>query len=386
MQNKYWVSVEGRDVYSFLKRIKDKEIELEQIEYISIHKMKILLSKQDYLRLKKIKTSYEIKIEKVKGREEVKNFFHKHIIFLISLLISSFFLYFLSIRITEVEVIHSDSSLRLLLQDALKKADIKEHAFVKSYDQIERIKKEILENYKEQLEWIEIKRVGTKYVVRVEERILPEEKENRDPTNIVSNSYAIIKKIEASHGDIIKNIEDYVRPGDVLISGEIKLNEEVKETIHAQGEVYGEVWYHTTVEYPYVYEEIKETGKKKEVYTLTFLGKRIEFTKDHYVEKKIDSKTILKHNLLPISFTKEKQTEVIVIKQNLTKEEAEKKALEEIEKKIKETLTEKEYIISIKKLKVEENQSKIILEAFASVYKNIGVSEKIVKLEEENKE
>ena len=96
-------------------------------------------------------------------------------------------------------------------------------------------------------------------------------------------------------------------------------------------------------------------------------------TRNPFEEKKIRAKTILKNNVFPISFQYETQKEVVTIKQNLTKEEAINKALEEIKKKIEESLKEKEYIISIKKLKVEENNSKIIVEAFVSVYKNIGV-------------
>ncbi len=68
--------------------------------------------------------------------------------------------------------------------------------------------------------------------------------------------------------------------------------------------------------------------------------------------------------------------------------EATKKALEEIKKKIEDSLNEKEYIISIKKLKVEENNSKIIVEAFVSVYKNIGERKnaEIISREEKNSE
>ena len=56
--------------------------------------------------------------------------------------------------------------------------------------------------------------------------------------------------------------------------------------------------------------------------------------------------------------------------------------LQEIEEKINANLTIKEHIIDIKKLKVEENNSKIILETFVTVYKNIGTKEKIEEIEE----
>ncbi len=385
LKSTYLVEIEGRNVYEFLKRILKEKIEIFKIEYIDIHHLRILILKEDYKKLKKKKTTYKLKIVRTYGPSFFKAFLKKHMIFLFSLILSFLFLMLLSNRITEIEVIHSNSKIRTLLQEELEKKGIKEGNFVKSYDEIEAIKKEVLENYKDKIEWLEIKRTGTKYIVRVEERILTEKIEDKTASDIVSNSYAIIKSIKATKGDILKNIEDYVRPGDILITGDIKLNEESKTQIHALGEVYGEVWYQVTVEYPYFYEEEKETGKTKTIYTFSFFNKKIEFTKETYKDKKIESTTILKHNLFPIYFKKEKQKEIIVTKQNLTKEEAVEKAVLEVEKKVKSQLTEKEHIISIKKLKVEENNSKIILEAFVTVYKNIGVSKKI-ELELQNSE
>ena len=388
LKDNYLVSIEGKNVYEFLKRIIKEGIEIKKITYKDIHHLFLLISKEDYRILTKIKTSYKIKIKKAYGKALLKQFLKKHAFYLFSLCIAFSFLFFLTHIITEVEVIHTDKKLRETLTDVLKKEQIKRGSFTKSYEQIQEIKKKIMEKYNENIEWVEIERVGTKYIVRVEERILPLKKVEKVPSHIVSTSYAIIKNVEATKGVIVKQKDAYVRPGDIIISGDIYLNEQLKEQVASEGNVYGEVWYTTTIEYPYLYEEVKETGKTKKVYTFTFLNKRIEFTKNPFKEKKITAKTILKNNVFPISFQYEKQKEVVIIKQNLNKEEATKKALEEIKKKIEGSLKEKEYIISIKKLKVEENNSKIIVEAFVSVYKNIGERKnaEIISREEKNSE
>lgn len=388
LKDNYLVSIEGKNVYEFLKRIIKEGIEIKKITYKDIHHLFLLVSKEDYKILTKIKTSYKIKIKKAYGKALIKQFLKKHAVYLFSLCIAFFFLFFLTHIITEVEVIHTDKKLREALTETLEKEKIKKGCFTKSYEQVQEIKKKIMEKYKENIEWVEIERIGTKYIVRLEERILPLKEQENAPSHIVSNSHAIIKNVEATRGVIIKQKDTYVKPGDIIISGDIYLNEELKDQVASEGTVYGEVWYTTTVEYPYLYEEVKETGKTKKVYTFTFLNKRIEFTKNSFKEKKITAKTILKNNVFPISFQYEKQKEVITIKQNLNKEEATKKALEEIKKKIEASLEEKEYIISIKKLKVEENNSKIIVEAFVSVYKNIGERQnaEIINREEKNSE
>jgi len=377
LKNTCLVEIKGKNVYDFLKRLLKLKINLLEIKYKDIHTLTVLITLNDFKKLEKMKIKYKFEIKKIYGMNLFIYKLKKHSIFLICFFISILFLIFLTNKITKVEVIHSDKNIRELLVDVLEKEDIKKHSFVKSYEKIESIKKKILQSYKDKIEWLEIKRVGTKYIVRVEERILPEKEQKLENSNIVSNSHAIIKSIEATKGEIIKNINDYVKPGDIIISGEIKLNEETKKYIAAEGKAYGEVWFHATTEYPYYYEEIKETGNKKIVYTFNFLSKKIELTKKHYKDKKSKITNILKSNILPISLNKEEQVEVNIIKENLTKEEAIKKAIKQIEEKIKSTLKEKEYIISIKKLKVEENNSKIILEAFVSVYKNIGEVKKI---------
>jgi similar to stage IV sporulation protein len=383
LKNNYLVEIEGKNVYEFLKRIIQNKIEIQNIEYENIHKLRILISKEEYKKLIKIKTSYKFKIKKVYGKSLIKKFLKKHSFFIFSCIIAMIFLLILTNRITDIEVIHSDKNLRELLITVLEKENIKKGRWILKYDDITRVKEKILEEYKDKIEWLEINRVGTKYIVRLEERIIPDKKDSLNASHIVSNNYAIIKSIEATKGEIVKNKEDYVKPGDILISGDIYLNDTLKSQIAAEGNVYGEVWYKALVEYPYYYSEVKETGNTKKVYTFTFLNKKIEFTKKIYKDKKITSKTILKSNILPISFNLEYQNEVEIIKQNLTKEEAINKALEEIRKKVEETLTEKEHIISIKKLKVEENNSKIILEAFISVYKNIGVREDAIIINSE---
>ena len=128
---------------------------------------------------------------------------------------------------------------------------------------INKIKKQILEKHKNRIEWLEIENVGTKYIIRVEERILNNIEENGSPRDIVAKKDAIIKRIDAYSGEVLKNKLDYVRRGDIIISGNIHLNEEVKNHVEAKGKVYGEVWYKVSLEYPLHYEEVTYTNKKK---------------------------------------------------------------------------------------------------------------------------
>ena len=70
-----------------------------------------------------------------------------------------------------------------------------------------------------------------------------------------------------------------------------------------------------------------------------------------------------------------------IIDQNLTDDEAIDQAVQKAKDKIVNQLKEKEYIIDAKKLKVEKNNSKIIVEVFISVCENITDYKEIIEME-----
>ena len=371
-RSKVRVCVKGKNIERFLKRLHMKNIELYEIEYVKYDEANIIIQKTDYEKVEEIKTIYEISITQVYGMERIKQVLFKNKYMILAFCIGIVFLFVLTHTIFEVEVIHNSKEMRNLLQEELSLNGIDKWKPVKSYQEIQKIKNIILEKYKDKIEWLEIENVGTKYIVRLEERIVMEEPIQYPLQDIVSKKSAILLRIEAESGEIIKNINDYVKAGDTVISGNIKLNEEMKQQVAANGKIYGEVWYKSTVEYPLSYYEEKETGKKNNVYTYQFLNKRIELLNFHsYKNKKIEAKTIWKSNLFPISFARENQKEIVIIDETYSKEEAIEKAKEAAIKKIEDQLSEKEEIIRVQQLKVEENERTIVVELFFAVLEDI---------------
>ena len=382
--SKMRVCVRGKNIERFLKRLTDRKIELYEIAYIKYDEVCILIKKSDYETLENIKTIYELSVERVYGLERLKQILIKNLYMLIAFLIGAVLLFGLTHITFEIEVIHNSKELRELLKEELKQNGIDYLKPIQSYDKIQKIKNNILEKYKDKIEWLEIETIGTKYIVRVEERILTGEKKEYELQDIVAKKSAILLKIEAESGEIVKNINDYVKVGDTVISGNIKLNEAIKNQIAAKGTIYGEVWYQATVEYPLAYHEEIETGKKKNVYTFRFLNKRIELLNFHpFLHKKIESETLWKSNIFPFLLTKEKQKEVNIIDETYTKKQAIEKATELATKKIQERLKEKEQIIRVQQLKVDTNESTIIVELFFAVMEDITDIKKLEQLEEE---
>ncbi len=381
-ENKIIIEIKGKNINRFLKRLVAERIDLLDIKYFNKNKVKVKIRASDYDRVKKVKTIYEISIVDLRGFLKIKRVFKTNFFLIVFFFIGIIFLIFLSNLIFEVEVIHTDKELRELLLTELKKDGLFKLRLQKSYNKIQTIKKRLLSEYKDKIEWLEIEKKGTKYIIRVEERKLPEKKILPENRHLVAKKHAIIKKIEALSGEIVKELNDYVKPGDIIISGEIKLHDEIKEVIPAEGKVYGEVWYQTKVSYPLVRRIEKLLPNYKRVLTFQFLDKKKElFNFKPFKNKKVLPTKIINHSFLPIFLWLEKQQELEIKEEMYTLDEAIKGALLKGVEKMEEQLKEDEQIISYNNLKVDIKSSKIEVDIFFVVYEEITSYQPI--LEEE---
>lgn len=374
------IHIEGRKVERFLSYLYKLKIDILKINYVDRQNIVIKVFHHDVDKVIKVKTSYKIEIVGYEGKLRLKEDFKKHLFLLLSILIGYLFLLFLSNVIFAVEVIHSNANLRNLIIDELAERNIEKWHFKQNYKGIERIKGEILSEYKDRIEWLEIENVGTKYIVKVEERKIKESLPDYKYQDIVSTKNAIITKIEAVEGEIIKHKNDYVKKGDILISGRIMKGEELSKLVKADGEIYGEVWYNIKVEHPLIYHSKIKTGKEKKAYRLIFLNYSISLFDPHSFKEKIsESSNIISNPLIPFKIIKEHQHEIAIEDEIYTDGEALIKAEDLAIKKMKESLLDDEYIISSRKLKYYIEEQKLHLEMFFKTYENIGEPRVIIE-------
>lgn len=322
------IKVTGKNVNNFLRRLIKNNINIRRIIPISYKEVYIIIDYNDYVKITKYKSIYDIKIIRYYGILNIFRFIKKNNFIISFLILGIILINILSNVIFDIEVIHSNSNIIKLVKDELSYYGVKKYSFVKSYDQIEEIEDKILENNKDNLEWIEIIREGTKYTVRVEERLINGNNTNGIKYDVVASKNALIKEITAYSGEKVKNINTYVKKGDIIISSYVTLPDNSKILVGANGKVIGEVWYTVDISYPYYYNEIKYTGNKKKVLFFNFLGKRIslfDFSKYKYFNK--DTKTIFSSIFIPISLNYEYQYETKVINDIYTYDEARDRAI-----------------------------------------------------------
>jgi similar to stage IV sporulation protein len=358
-----------------------------KIDKNSNEEVYILVYFKDYERILELNTIYKISIVEYGGWIDEKRKFKKNSILIFIIILSLLILFVLSKMIFTVEIVTNNQTMKNKLLWELANYDISKFHFQKSYKKIEEIKERILEDYKDEIEWIEIERIGTKYRIRFEPRILEKDNAENEFRNLVARKNAIIIEVESSKGQVIRRQNDYVKKGEVIVSGYIYLNDEIKDIVSASGKVYGEVWYEVEVFYPFGYYEQIKTGNIKNIYVFQFLNWRVEFFNfNPFYDTIKKEKILIADRVLPIKFFKEKQMEVNTTSSIYTLEEASLKAIDLAVSKIEKQLGDKEEILKYKVIDRKIESNGVILNIFFSVCEDITDYEKIFPIEDEENE
>lgn len=350
------------------------------IYYIKIKKNKdnyiLYLDYENYEKIKKFSKIYKIELIGYKGLIKYLKILKQYYLFFIMFFLAIIYIIFLANIIFKIEVKTDNLELNNLIIKELDKYGISLYKFKKKWEDKEEIKEIILKNNKDKIEWLEITNIGSKYIVNVEERIINEIDLDNTPRDIVALKNAIILKIEATRGSIVKKLNDYAKAGEVIVSGSIVHNDQVVDLVKANANIYGETWYNVHVSYPIAYYEKTYTGNTKKRIGITFLNKKINLF-GNYKKEEIEEISIFNHKLLPFKINLETVKEVILIDNLYTKEEAINETLKEARVKLLKSLPEESKILSEKKLKIIINNSTIDMDVFFKVYENITATRKI---------
>ncbi len=364
-----WIKIEAKSYYNILTKLSELGITIYDNKK-NDDGILIKTSLKDYERIKKYLVSYKTEIVTSSGLLKIKELMQKYIVFFLSSILSIVILFLINSVIFKIDIKSPNKKIQNILEKELASNGLKTLTLKKSHSQIEEIVNTILDNNKDTLEWLEIKYDGLIMNVYVTEKTIPKEEESYDKCNIISRTDAKITSLNLYRGVALKEINDYVTKGEVIITGEITHNEEVKNTVCASGEVYGEVWYKVKVTVPYNEYYSKYTGKKRFNISVKIGDDEYDIFKSRIKNKRVKKTILYKLNDFAINFVEEKEYEESVRK--LSEKEAYNKALKLAEDKVKLKLRENEAILYKKVLKKEVNDSTIYVEVFIVTKENIG--------------
>lgn len=379
MINKYKLKISGKNTRYFLDELIKRKINIYEINK-SKNELIIIIDENQFNEVLEIRTSLKIDVIDRFGISKYKYFIKNNYIFILFFCLSIFYNIFLGNIIFDIDVVHSNKEIRNIIYNDLKYYGISKYNFKVSYEEKEKIKNKILMKERDLLEWIEIEEIGTKYVVNVERRKKNSKKDKCENRNIIARKDARILEISAESGEIVKKINDYVRKGDILISGVIHNKEDIVSNKCAIGNVYGEVWYKVNISLPKYYREEKCTGGKNYGMVISFFDKNINLF-NKFNNMKVKNIINLNNFFIPINISIVSYEEVKVTSKNFTYRNVDNDALEIAESKIKKYLKNKENVISKKVLKKDGKKSKIDVEVFVKVKEDI-TSYKVIEEKE----
>lgn len=387
--NRYDIEITGKNLRQFLKNLHNMKIQFFKIEQTD-KSLIICVNEEDYQKIKKIKTIYDMRVIKLYGPIKIKTFIKKYKLFLVLLLVNFLFMMFLTNIIFEVQVIHTKKEIRELIYEELEKRGIKKYKFILPFAKQEKITEDIIKENRDTIEWMEIERIGVKYVVKVEERKIKNLDTDNEPRDLVAKKDGYITNIEASQGYVLVTPGTYVKKGDILVTGSIKNKDTLMAKVRATGKAYAETWYDVTVELPYHYSETKKTNKKRKTLTVNFFNKNYNlFTFVKYKNKIIKNKYKLKNNLLPISISINEEYEINKIDNVYTKDNALIEASKIARDRLQKKLNQDDTILYEKSLKITEEDSKIVVVIFFKVKENITdykeITDEGLELEQEGR-
>ena len=377
------IKIEGYYIEKFLNIITNRKIFLWGIKRKGNEQIYAKVGDNEFDKIIEIaeKNGINIEIINEKGLPNIlkkykkrKYFFILIAIFLIFLGISSNFIW--NIEITGNEKINKDEILKMANDYGLK------IGMMKNKIQTKNIVNKIRMN-REDIAWIGIDFKGTNAIIKiVEAKEKPEIIDEKDYTNIVASKDAIITKISAQNGTILKNVNDEVKKGDVLIAGYMQGNYTDKYYVHSIGEVKGKVKYSDT-EKILKSEIIKnKTGKKEKKYSLKFNKIKINLYKKYSKYKKYDT-IVTEKNLqlfnnfyLPIKIIKYENEEVNENEITNSKEDAKNKGELLAKQKLEDNLKNNEIVNSDTIITEYDNYYEV--KVTYEVIEDIATNEKIV--------
>lgn len=281
--------------------------------------------------------------------------------------------------IIAIDILTNNKELYGIIENELDRLGITKYTIRKSDKTLLEIKETILEKQKEKLEWINIERKGMKYIINIEPKVDKNKIEHAPYCNIISTKDAIITKVISSKGVEIKDVNDSVKKGDILISGDIKLNEETKNQVCAEGTVYGRTWYTINITIPKTYIAKTEGKKKRYNVEVRFDNKKYTiFNPRMETYSKITKKII---SIFGIDLYLETDTETQEETKSYNEEEMQNNINKLVEENMKKTLKGEYKILEQKVLKKQDNNSTIDIEIFIVAEEQISESS-TTKIEE----
>lgn len=365
--------VKGQHVEKLINILLENRISIWDIRRLDNTSIKLSISIQNYFRLRPYlrQTNCRIHVLSRHGFPFILNKLEARKYFAVGFIIFLIGLYMLSSIIWQVNVIGNERIATHEILDAARKQGLYPFQWKFKLKDPDYLSTELTKELSG-TSWIGVEIVGSKIQIEVVESKLSEERPLLSPRHLISKSDAVITNIQADKGKPVVKVNQHVKKGDILISGELG-DEEFREIVIAQGIVTGLVWHHYEIEVPVTQQYKTYTGDSKNKRYLIIGNRALQIT--GYGEMKFERHENIIHRndlivgryKLPLGWMKETIMEVQLQENELEVETARSLGLEQAKSDILLQLDEEAHIIDQKVLheKIENGKvyMKVLFEA-----------------------
>ena len=273
-----FVEVSLRDIEEFLNELWRKNIKVSNLKRKNIVTIKMNISYEHLSEVKNIVEEFngKIKILQYKGlRFQLKNIKRKKTLF-IGIICFWGTIIALSRFIWAIEIKTTENISPYEVRKSLKKIGIYPGKLKSSID-VYALEKQ-LEAENGDIVWIWSRIEGSTLKLKVEEKVNPPEKNEKEDECIVANYDGEIKKIYVNSGKSLVNVGDIVKKGDILIDG-IRGNDEKQTRVEPKGVVVANTFYQKKIQIQVRGEKLERNGNFDKDMYISLAGKRIYLKK-----------------------------------------------------------------------------------------------------------
>lgn len=382
------IKVIGDDVETFINRCLQNDVDISNIQRVSVHSIVCTVKTEDVGKLRMLLRESHCKFH-VMNRKGIPFYLRKLSFkkgFVAGMVLFATLLFILSNMVWHIQVVGADPQVEQKVRQVLDDIGVKNGKFQPSLPAEEDIQYAINERVNK-VAWVGVKLQGTTYTFRIVEKEVPEKKEGLTPRNLVAKKKAVIHEMYVEQGEPKVKADDYVKKGDVLVSGKIG-DEDHHKIVPAKGKIRGETWYETSVTMPLSAELETYTGERTSEHAIEIFGLRIPYWgflqpdyNDYDVKTNKTPWRILGWQL-PIAFEKKTYLQTEKNQHTYTKKQAIQKAKKVGENDLQAKLGKDSEIKSGKILRQSMDNDKVKVLFYFTVIENIAAEKPLVKNKE----
>ncbi|SHF68184.1 sporulation protein YqfD [Ornithinibacillus halophilus] len=385
------ILVKGNRPELFFQDCSNQGVQVWNVQKVSPEQCKGNVLLRDIKRIKKIKRkrNYKISFINKKGYPFIiKRIFRKREI-VAATIISILLILFLSNILWKVEIAGVPKDIEEKIDKQLKSYGIHPGAWLFTLDKPGVIQQKLAEDIPELL-WVGVNKKGTTFYLEGVEKIVVNEEEVVGPRHLVATKKGVIKDMYVSKGLPKVAVNDYVEPGDILVSGVLNETEDTTTegkdskkkkakpiVVAAEGEIIANTWYEISVTVPLEANYEHLTGNHEKKYYVGFGDFQLPIwgfgspDYEHIHRENIDNNIKFFKWELPVKIIETTLSEKTYQELERTKEEAIQTGIKQAKQELQLQIGPEATIVSEKVLQQSTENGKVKLDLYINVEEDI---------------